>query len=103
MDLSTAETRLNNAKASYNSASTNATITNSITNPDNITAAKAAADSAKASLDLAQYAFDNATVKSPIDGKISTKNINVGEYTSNQTPSIVTVSYTHLDVYKRQL
>lgn len=89
MDLSTAETRLNNAKASYNSASTNATITNSITNPDNITAAKAAADSAKASLDLAQYAFDNATVKSPIDGKISTKNINVGEYTSNQTPSIV--------------
>ena len=89
MSLSTAETRLSNAKASYNSASTNANITNSITNPDNIAAAKAAADSAKASLDLAQYAFDNAEVKSPIDGKISAKNINVGEYTSNQTPSIV--------------
>lgn len=87
--LSSAETRLSNANASYNSASTNANITNSITNPDNIAAAKASADSAKASLDLAQYAFDNATVKSPIDGKISAKNINVGEYTSAQTPSIV--------------
>lgn len=89
MALSSAETRLSNANASYNSASTNANITNSITNPDNIAAAKATVDSAKASLDSAKYALDNATVKSPIDGKISAKNITVGEYTSNQTPSIV--------------
>lgn len=89
MTLSSAETRLNNAEASYNSASTNLNIINSITNPDNIAAAKSALDGAKASLDLAQYALDNATVKSPIDGKISAKNISVGEYTSNQTPSLV--------------
>ena len=45
MALSSAETRLSNANASYNSASTNANITNSITNPDNIAAAKATVDS----------------------------------------------------------
>ena len=89
MALSSAETRLSNAQASYNSASTNANITNSITNPDNIAAAKASMDAAKASLDSAQYALDNTTVKSPIDGKVSAKNITVGEYTSAQTPSLV--------------
>ncbi|WP_455793850.1 efflux RND transporter periplasmic adaptor subunit [Clostridium butyricum] len=89
MALSTAETRLSNANASYNSASANATITSSITNPDNITSAKASMDSAKASLDLAQYSFDNAVIKAPVDGKISAKNISVGEYTSTQTPSCI--------------
>ena len=98
MALSTAETRLNNAQASYNSASTNSTITNSITNPENIASAKASLDSAKASLDLAQYSLDNANVKSPIDGKISAKNINVGEYTSNQTPSLVITSNNALNI-----
>lgn len=89
MTLSSSETRLNNARASYNSASANESITNSITNPDNIASAKATLDSAKAALDLAQYALDNTTVKSPIDGKISAKNINIGEYTSNQLPSVI--------------
>ena len=98
MALSTAETRLNNAQASYNSASTNSTITNSITNPENITSAKATLDSAKASLDLAQYSLDNANIKSPIDGKISTKNINVGEYTSSQTPSLAITNDKALNV-----
>lgn len=98
MALSSAETRLNNAQASYNSASTNSTITNSITNPENIAAAKASLDSAKASLDLAQYSLDNLNVKSPIDGKISAKNITVGEYTSNQTPSLVITSDNALNV-----
>lgn len=84
-----AETRLNNAKASYAAASENASITNSILNPDNIASAKAQVDSAKAALDIANHQLENATVTAPIDGKISAKNISVGELTPTQTPSIV--------------
>ena len=84
-----AETRLNNAKASFAAASENASITNAIINPDNIASAKAQMDSAKAALDIAKHQLDNATITAPIAGKISAKNISVGELTPTQTPSIV--------------
>lgn len=93
-----AETRLNNAKASFASASENASITNSILNPDNIAAAKAQMDSAKATLDIANHQLENATVTAPIDGKISAKNISVGELTPTQTPSIVLENENTLNV-----
>lgn len=84
-----AQTRLNNAKASFAAASENASLTNSIINPDNIASAKAQMDSAKAALDIAKHQLDNATVISPIAGKVSAKNISVAEITPTQTPSIV--------------
>lgn len=84
-----AQTRLNNAKASYAAASENASLTNSIINPDNIASAKAQMDSSKAALDIAKHQLDNATVTAPIAGKVSAKNISVGEITPAQTPSIV--------------
>ncbi|HEX9026267.1 MAG TPA: efflux RND transporter periplasmic adaptor subunit [Clostridium sp.] len=84
-----AETRLNNAKASYAAASENASITNAIINPDNIASAKAQMDSANAALDIAKHQLDNATITAPIAGKISAKNISVGELTPTQTPSLV--------------
>lgn len=93
-----AETRLNNAKASYSAASENASITNSILNPDNIASAKAQMDSAQAALDIANHQLENATVTAPIDGKISAKNISVGELTPTQTPSIVLENETSFNV-----
>lgn len=84
-----AETRLNNAKASFAAASENASITNTIINPDNIASAKAQMESANAALDIAKHQLDNATITAPISGKISAKNISVGELTPTQTPSIV--------------
>jgi len=84
-----AETRLNNAQASFDAASENASITNAVINPDNITSAKAQMDSAKAALDIAKHQLDNATITAPIAGKISSKNVSVGELSSTQTPSIV--------------
>ena len=84
-----AETRLNNAKANFAAASENASITNAIINPDNIASAKAQMDSAKAALDIASHQLDNATITAPIAGKISSKNISVGELAPTQTPSIV--------------
>lgn len=93
-----AETRLNNAKASYAAASENASITNSILNPDNIASAKAQMDSSKAALDIANHQLENATVTAPIDGKISAKNISVGELAPTQTPSIVLENETALNV-----
>lgn len=93
-----AETRLNNAKVSFAAASENASITNSILNPDNIASAKAQMDSAKAALDIATNQLENATVTAPIDGKISAKNISVGELTSTQTPSIIIENEATLNV-----
>jgi len=84
-----AETRLNNAKASFAAASENASITNAIINPDNIASAKAQMDSANAALDIAKHQLDNATITAPIAGKISAKNISVGEFAPTQTPSLV--------------
>lgn len=84
-----AETRFNNAKASFAAASENASITDAIINPDNVASAKAQMDSANAALDIAKHQLDNATITAPIAGKISAKNISVGELAPTQTPSIV--------------
>ena len=84
-----AETRFNNAKASFAAASENASITDAIINPDNVASAKAQMDSANAALDISKHQLDNATITAPIAGKISAKNISVGELAPTQTPSIV--------------
>ncbi|WP_459479192.1 efflux RND transporter periplasmic adaptor subunit [Clostridium saccharoperbutylacetonicum] len=94
----TAETRLNNAKTSFAAASQNASITSSVLNPDNIAAAKAQVDSNKAALDIANHQLENATVTAPIDGKISSKNISVGELAPTQTPSLVLENEAALNV-----
>ncbi|WP_238917925.1 efflux RND transporter periplasmic adaptor subunit [Clostridium sp. YIM B02555] len=94
----TAETRLNNAKTSFAAASQNASITSSVLNPDNIAAAKAQVDSSKAALDIANHQLENATVTAPIDGKISAKNISVGELAPTQTPSLVLENEAALNV-----
>lgn len=93
-----AETRLNNAKASFAAASENASITNAIINPDNIASAKAQMDSANAALDIAKHQLNNATITAPIAGKISAKNISVGELTPTQTPSIVLENVNSVNV-----
>lgn len=96
--LSNAESRLSNAKASLSAASQNASITSEVTNPDNIASAKAQMDSAKAGLDLAKHQLENATVTSPIDGKVSVSNINAGELTPTQTPSMILVNENSVNV-----
>jgi len=93
-----AETRLNNAKASFAAASENASITNAIINPDNIASAKAQMDSANAALDIAKHQLDNATITAPIAGKISAKNISVGELTPTQSPSLVLENVNSVNV-----
>lgn len=93
-----AETRFNNAKVSFAAASENASITNAIINPDNIASVKAQMDSAKAALDIATHQLDNATITAPIAGKISAKNISVGELTPTQTPSIVLENVNSVNV-----
>ena len=55
----------------------------------NIAAAKSQMDSSKAALDIAKHQLDNSTVTAPISGKVSAKNISVGELTPAQTPSII--------------
>lgn len=89
VSLSSAENRLNNAKATLNSVTQNASLNNAVLNPKTIAAAKAQMDSAKATLDLAQHQLDNADVTAPVDGKVSAKNIAVGDLTPTQAASIV--------------
>lgn len=96
--LSNAESRLSNAKVSLESASQNASITSEVTNPNNIASAKAQMESAQAGLDLAKHQLDSAVVTAPIDGKISVSNINAGELTPAQTPSMVLIDENSINV-----
>lgn len=55
-------------------------------------------DGAKAGLDLARHQLESAIVTSPIDGTISARNINAGELTPTQTPSMVLIDENSIGV-----
>lgn len=84
--LSSAETNLASAKESYN-------LTVNVLNPESEATAKAQVASAKAALDIAKHTLDNTTVKAPISGYVSSKNISRGEVVAQGVP-LFTISDT---------
>ena len=77
--LETAKSRLDSAEVNLASAKENYDLTVNILNPESEATAKAQVASAKAALDIAKNALDNTTVRAPISGYVSAKNISKGE------------------------
>lgn len=79
--LDAASAQLETAKNALNNAKENIRITAN-TNADSIKTAEASVKSAKAGLDIAKNNLNNTSIKAPISGYISAKNINVGQMIS---------------------
>ncbi len=93
--LDAAESRLKNAQNSVNASKENMDLTINVVNPQNnktaqasLDSAKAAVDSAKAALDIAQNNVNNAVVKAPISGFVSSKLLSEGQLIAPNTPLI---------------
>ncbi|WP_372994334.1 efflux RND transporter periplasmic adaptor subunit [Lutispora sp.] len=86
-----AKSQLELAKQQYETAKANLELTEQKSFAENIETAQAQLNQAKASYDIAKNAVDNMSVKSPISGVVSAKNVKVGEFVSNTTPSFIII------------
>lgn len=84
----------------YNSAKANYEITTTKTNPENVLSARAQVNQAAASLELVKSQLDNTVVKSPINGVIATRSIDVGELIGSTSiaMSVIDLSSVILDI-----
>ncbi|MDQ7095722.1 efflux RND transporter periplasmic adaptor subunit [Desulfosporosinus sp. PR] len=82
MELDTASQQLTAANAQLVSAQQQLTMLKNGPTPASIAVYQAQVNQAEAALNVAQAALSNATITAPIDGRVTAKNINVGEYAS---------------------
>lgn len=80
--LDNAKTSLDNAKVALDSAQTSANLNQTVIAPQSEASAKASVEQAKAAMDIAAQSLANCTVKAPISGYISSKNVAVGQTAS---------------------
>jgi multidrug efflux pump subunit AcrA (membrane-fusion protein) len=98
--LDQSESNYKLAEQQYNSAKANYEITVTKTNPENIASAKAQVNQAAAALELAKSQLDNAVVKSPINGIVATRSIEVGELIGSTgiAMSVIDLSSVFVDI-----
>jgi multidrug efflux pump subunit AcrA (membrane-fusion protein) len=98
--LDQSESNYKLAEQQYNSAKANYEITVTKTNPENIASAKAQVNQAAAALELAKSQLDNAVVKSPINGIVATRSIEVGELAGSTgiAMSVIDLSSVFVDI-----
>lgn len=80
--LDSAKTALDNAQIALDSAKTSSNLNQSVIAPQSEASAKASVEQAKAAMDIAAQSLANCTVKAPISGYISSKNVSVGQTAS---------------------
>lgn len=100
ISLEQSESQLKLAEQQYNSAKSNYDITITKTNPENIASAKAQVNQASAALEIVKSQLDNTVVKSPINGLIATRSIDVGELVGSTSiaMSVIDLSSVLVDV-----
>jgi HlyD family secretion protein len=98
--LEQAESGYKLAEQQYNSAKANYEITITKTNPENIASAKAQVNQAAAALELVKSQLDNTVVKSPINGVIAARGIDVGELVGSTSiaMSVIDLSSVLVDI-----
>lgn len=98
--LEQSESRFKLAEQQYNSAKSNYEITTTKTNLENIASAKAQVNQAAAALELAKSQLDNTVVKSPINGVIAARGIEVGELAGSTSiaMSVIDLSSVLVDI-----
>lgn len=94
------ESQLKLVEQQYNSAKANYEITTTKTNPENIAAARAQVNQATAALELVKSQLDNTVVKSPINGIVATRSIDVGELVGSTSiaMSVIDLSSVLVDI-----
>jgi len=90
------ELQLSVAKAQYEQAQEAYSMAESGPTSETLSAAKAQVRQAEATLQLARFQLDNATVCSPIAGTVSAVNVDAGEMVSKGTPVAVVVDVSRL-------
>ena len=98
--LNQSESQFMLVEQQYNSAKANLEITTTKTNPENVAASMAQVNQATASLELVKSQLDNTIVKSPINGVIATRSIEVGELVGSAgiAMSVIDLSSVLLDI-----
>ena len=98
--LEQSESRFKLAEQQHNSAKSNYEITITKTNPENIASAKAQVNQAAAALELVKSQLDNTVVKSPINGVIAARYIEVGELAGSTSiaMSVIDLSSVLVDI-----
>lgn len=98
--LEQSESQYKLAEQQYNSAKSNYEITITKTNPENIASAKAQVNQAAAALELVNSQLDNTVIKSPINGVIAARGIDVGELVGSNSiaMSVIDLSSVLIDI-----
>jgi multidrug efflux pump subunit AcrA (membrane-fusion protein) len=93
-----AQTRYLSALEQYEGAKKALEVTQNRINQENIGAATAQVNQARASYDMARNMLDNMKVISPIDGVVSVRNIEVGSLASVALPALIVVDISRVYV-----
>ncbi|HOH89590.1 MAG TPA: efflux RND transporter periplasmic adaptor subunit, partial [Bacillota bacterium] len=98
--LEQSESQFKLMEQQYNSAKSNYEITTTKTNPENIASAKAQVSQAAAALELAKSQLDNTVIKSPINGVIAARVIEIGELAGSTgiAMSVIDLSSVLIDI-----
>lgn len=90
-NLDRAQSQLELAKQQYETAKANLELTEEKSFKENIEAAQAQLSQAKVSYDIAKNVVDNMSVKAPISGVISARNVKEGEFASTAAPAFIII------------
>jgi len=95
-----AETQLGLAVQQHDSAKANYELAVTKVNPENAASMQAQVNQAAAALEMAQSQLDNTVVKSPINGVIASRNIEVGELVGSTSiaMSVIDLSSVLIDI-----
>ena len=83
--------KLDQASIALNSANDSLTLFKEQLGPQSVQTAAAQVKQAESSVNYATVQLQNTIITSPIAGTISTRNVNVGEITSNATPAFTVI------------
>lgn len=92
--LEQSESQFKLAEQQYNSAKANFEITTTKTNPENIASSQAQVNQATATLELVKSQLDNTVVKSPINGVIATRSVDVSELVGSTSIAMSVIDLT---------
>lgn len=97
-EYESAQNRFSTAQTNFESSKRNLDLLNKQSGPDSIKSARDQLSQAIASLEASELQLEHTKVYAPVSGKVSKKNINVGEGVSTAAPAIEIVNDNNIGV-----
>jgi HlyD family secretion protein len=97
-EMDDTKSKLDLAKKKLDTSGKNLEILKNSSGPQSIDIAKSQLEQTEANKQLINIQLDNLSVKAPISGVVTTKNINVGEGVSMASPAVVISNTDNMDV-----